>query len=70
MPSGERLQRELAVGPQEFGWVVAAYAWAAGVASLLASFVMDRFDRRTVLLTLYAGFTVSTLMSLGTVYCV
>jgi predicted MFS family arabinose efflux permease len=60
MPLGERLMRELSLSQQQFGWVVAAYAWAAGVASLAASAVMDRFDRRAVLLTMYAGFVVST----------
>lgn len=61
MPLGDRLMKELPASPSQFGYVVAAYAWAAGVASLLASFVMDRFDRRTVLLTMYGGFTLSTL---------
>lgn len=62
MPLGNRLQSELGIDPQEFSWVVAAYAWAAGIASLAASFVMDRFDRRPALLVLYAGFGVSTLL--------
>jgi len=61
MPLGDRLRRELGITPEQFGVVVAVYAWAAGIASLLASFVMDRFDRRTVLLTMYAGFGLSTL---------
>lgn len=61
MPLGDRLMKELPASPSQFGYVVAAYAWAAGVASLLASFVMDRFDRRSVLLTMYGGFTLSTL---------
>lgn len=61
MPLGDRLRKELTLTPDQFGAVVAAYAWAAGVASLLASFVVDRFDRRTVLLTMYGGFTLSTL---------
>jgi predicted MFS family arabinose efflux permease len=60
MPLGERLMHELAISERQFGWVVAAYAWAAGVASLLASAVMDRFDRRLVLLSMYAGFVGST----------
>ncbi len=60
MPLGERLMRELAINERQFGWVVAAYAWAAGIASLLASTVMDRFDRRAVLLTMYAGFVAAT----------
>lgn len=61
MPLGERLRRELEITPSQFGYIVAAYAWAAGVASLLASFIMDRLDRKTVLLFLYAGFALSTL---------
>ena len=60
MPLGDRLIRELGITEGQFGWIVAAYAWAAGLASLLASAVMDRFDRRAVLLTMYAGFVVST----------
>lgn len=61
MPLGGRLIRELNLTESQFGHVVSAYAWAAGIASLLASLVMDRFDRRTVLLTMYAGFGLSTL---------
>lgn len=61
MPLGHRLQIELRISTEQFGLVVAAYAWAAGIASLLASFVMDRFDRKSVLLTMYAGFGLSTL---------
>jgi len=61
MPLGDRLRRELGITPEQFGAVVASYAWAAGIASLLASLVIDRFDRRSVLLAMYAGFGVSTL---------
>jgi predicted MFS family arabinose efflux permease len=61
MPLGGRLMRELELTPGQFGNVVSAYAWAAGLASLFASLVMDRFDRRTVLLTMYGGFGLSTL---------
>lgn len=61
MPLGGRLMTEFDLSPSQFAHIVSAYAWAAGVASLLAAAVMDRFDRRTTLLTMYAGFTVSTL---------
>ena len=61
MPLGDRLRRELGISPEQFGAIVASYAWAAGLASLLASLVIDRFDRRSVLLTMYAGFGLSTL---------
>lgn len=69
MPLGDRLRKELKITKEEFGAVVAAYALAAGVASLLASSVMDRFDRKSVLLTMYAGFGLSTLFcGLATTY--
>ena len=61
MPLGGRLMKELELNDSQFAQIVSAYAWAAGIASLLASFVMDRFDRKTVLLTMYAGFSISTL---------
>lgn len=61
MPLGGRLMKELALTPGQFGNIVSSYAWAAGIASLAASFVMDRFDRRHFLLTMYAGFGLSTL---------
>jgi predicted MFS family arabinose efflux permease len=61
MPLGGRLMAELKLDPTHFAHIVSAYAWAAGIASLLASFVMDRFDRKAVLLTMYAGFGLSTL---------
>jgi len=62
MPLGGRLMSELAISPQQFSWIVSAYALAAGIASLVATLGMDRFDRKSVLLTMYAGFTLSTLL--------
>jgi predicted MFS family arabinose efflux permease len=62
MPLGDRLKRELVLTDWQFAQIVSAYALAACVASLLASFVMDRFDRKKVLLAMYAGFTLSTLL--------
>jgi predicted MFS family arabinose efflux permease len=61
MPLGDRLRRELAITPEQFGSIIAMYAWGAGVASLFASFAMDRFDRKTMLLFMYGGFAISTL---------
>src|SRR5205823_945439 len=61
-PLGPQAMRELAIGPQPFGLLVSVYGFAACVASLLAAVVLDRFDRKTALLGLYAGFTVSTLL--------
>lgn len=48
--------------PEQFGLVVSAYTLAAGLASLLAFFFLDRFDRKNALVGLFAGFTVGTLL--------
>jgi predicted MFS family arabinose efflux permease len=62
MPLGPVYMRELRLSPGQFGLVVAAYTVSAAVAGLLASFCLDRFDRRRALLMLYAGFTAGTLL--------
>jgi predicted MFS family arabinose efflux permease len=61
MPLGKRFMDELRIGSEQFAWLVSVYALAAGVTSLCGSLLMDRFDRKTVLLTMYGGFAVSTL---------
>ncbi|HWP82366.1 MAG TPA: MFS transporter [Bacteroidota bacterium] len=62
MPLGPQLMRLFAISPQEFGFVVSAYTFSAGISGLLAAFFLDRFDRRQSLLVLYAGFAVGTFL--------
>jgi predicted MFS family arabinose efflux permease len=60
-PLGPQFMRLWQLSAGEFGVLVAVYAVAAALAGIAASFVIDRFDRRSVLLVAYAGFTLSTL---------
>ena len=62
MPLAPQLMRELDLGAGQFSALVAAYSIAAGVVGLLSAPFIDRFDRRTLLLCAYAGFTVATLL--------
>src|SRR5260370_22401995 len=62
MPLSPVLSDKMTLTPPEFGFLVAAYTISAGIANLLASRFLDRFDRKTALLTLYAGFTLGTLL--------
>lgn len=62
MPLLPQFEREMGISPQQFGFLVSAYAFSAGIAGLLAAVVIDRFDRKRALLLLYAGFTVGTLL--------
>ncbi|RYD37451.1 MAG: MFS transporter, partial [Verrucomicrobiaceae bacterium] len=61
MPLGPQLMRQLAIRPDQFTWLLSAYTWSAGIAGLVATLYVDRFDRRPLLLVMYAGFAVGTL---------
>jgi len=61
MPLGPQLMRELAITPGQFSSLVAAYTISSGVVGLFAAPFIDRFDRRHVLLVVYAGFLIGTL---------
>lgn len=63
MPLGPQLMRAMKIDPAQFGLIVSSYTFAAGVAGLVASTVVDRFPRRTSFIGLYAGFL------LGTLFC-
>ena len=62
MPLGPQLMRVFSISPQQFGLIVSAYTFSAGVVGIIAAVFIDRFDRRTVLLLLYGGFALSNLM--------
>jgi predicted MFS family arabinose efflux permease len=62
MPLAPQLMRELDLGAGQFSTLVAAYSIAAGIVGLLSAPFIDRFDRRTLLLWTYAGFTIATLL--------
>lgn len=61
MPLGPQLMRLFQITPQQFGLLVSAYTFSAGILGFLSAFVIDRFDRRQVLLFLYTGFVLGTL---------
>ena len=60
MPLGPQLERLWEISPQEFGILVAAYTFSAGIVGLFGSFFMDRFDRKHALIFLYIGFLIGT----------
>lgn len=62
MPLGPQYMRVFHINPPEFGIIVSSYVFSAGIAGVLASLFIDRFDRRTALLWLYFGFGISTLL--------
>ena len=61
MPLGSFLMPHFAISPGYFSVIVAAYPVTAFVAGLIAAFHVDRYDRKKVLMTAYAGFLIGTL---------
>jgi multidrug resistance protein len=61
MPLGSQLMRIFEISPAQFSHLVASYGISAATTGFLAGFVLDRFDRRHALLTLYGGFSLATL---------
>src|SRR5262245_17597632 len=60
-PLGAIIMPALSVTPAQFGSVVSAYAFAAGVSGILTAGFADRFDRKRLLLFFYTGFISGTL---------
>ncbi len=61
MPLGPVLMKELGVGTHEFGLLVSSYTFSAAFTGLLAAMFVDRFERKRLLLTMFALFALATL---------
>ena len=61
MPLGPQFTQLFNISDAKFGLLVSAYTFSAGISGLLASFYVDRFSRKKLLLTLYILFAAATL---------
>src|SRR5204863_6349000 len=61
-PLGDFLMKSLTLHPNQFGLVVSAYAFSAGISGLLTAGFADKFDRKKLLLFFYGGFIIGTMM--------
>jgi len=61
MPLGPQLMRIFEISPQEFGLLVSSYTFSAGVSSFFGAFILDKYDRRSILMWVFLGFFVGTL---------
>lgn len=62
MPLGPQIMHAFTISPAAFAAAVSAYSWCAGISGLLAATYVDRFDRRTMMLVVYALFALSNLV--------
>jgi len=60
-PLGPFLMPDLKITTQQFGMVVSAYAFSAGLSGILAAGFADRYDRKKILIFFYSGFIAGTL---------
>lgn len=60
MPLAPMLMRTFHLTAVQFGLLVSAYTFMAAVTSIIAAMVIDRFDRRRVMLSFFAAFIVAT----------
>lgn len=61
MPLGPQLIEAFGIADAQFGLLVSAYTFSAGFSGLVASLYIDKFERRKLLLSLYALFALATL---------
>ncbi len=61
MPLGPILMAEFGIGTHEFGLLVASYSFSAAISGLLAATFVDRFERKRLLIAMFALFGLATL---------
>ena len=61
MPLGPVLMRIFDIGSKEFSIIVSCYSFSAFFSGIVASFFIDRFDRKKVFILTYLGFTIGTI---------
>lgn len=61
-PIGDLLMKSLAISTEQFGLVVSSYAFSAAFSGIAFAGFADKYDRKTLLLILLAGFVGATLL--------
>lgn len=61
MPLSPSLMSIFDINAQQFSLLVSSYTITAGITGFLAAFWIDRFDRKSMMLFMYFGFTLGTL---------
>ncbi|GHM99197.1 MFS transporter [Cytophagales bacterium WSM2-2] len=61
-PLGAILLPTLKITTGQFGLVVSAYAFSAGISGILAAGFADKFDRKSLLIFFYVGFLIGTVL--------
>jgi predicted MFS family arabinose efflux permease len=60
MPLGPQFISALSINTHQFGLLLSSYTFAAAIAGVFATYYIDRFERRQLLLRLYICFIIAT----------
>ena len=60
MPLGPQFIKALSINTHQFGLLLSSYTFAAAIAGVFATYYVDRFERRQLLLRVYVCFIVAT----------
>lgn len=61
-PLSPFLKESMLISTEQFGYLVSIYTFAAAAGAVLAFFNIDKYDRRTAVLFLYAGFIIANVL--------
>jgi predicted MFS family arabinose efflux permease len=62
MPLGPQFISALSINTHQFGLLLSSYTFAAAIAGVFATYYIDRFERRQLLLGLYVCFIIATVV--------
>ncbi len=62
MPLGPQFISALSINTHQFGLLLSSYTFAAAIAGVFATYYIDRFERRQLLLRLYICFIIATVV--------
>lgn len=62
MPLGPTLMKALDISPAQFGTLVSSYNFSAAAAGILFGAFADRFDRKSLMMTVLTGFLIGTFL--------
>jgi len=61
-PLSATLKNAMGISTNQFGYLVSIYTFAAALGAIIAFFNIDKYDRRTAVLFLYAGFIIANVL--------
>lgn len=61
-PLSATLKHAMSISTKEFGYLVSIYTFSAAAGAVIAFFNIDKYDRRTAVLFLYAGFIAANVL--------